>query len=791
MKNQFDTESISQPSPHKPPPPRGRAGAKSAHGTKDSSWPHGSEVGALDNRQAASFSHMPPIRRLSLAPAIFDRSLIRNLWRKIKGQTSSSKDRAEAVANSRPLELDWRRKARRRRVLLALLVLGQTAVAIDSLARTFPHPQLSALEIAILVTFGILFSWISFSFWATVAGFFTLIGRIKLKPVGAPEYPKEYLERLPTSRIAVLIPICNEEVARVFAGVEASYRSLAATEKLANFDFFFLSDTSDPDKQIEEECAWARICERVDGFGKIFYRHRRVNIKRKSGNIGDFLRRWGQAYDYMIVFDADSIMAGETMICMTNMMDLHPQVGILQTTPTIVNRESLFARVQQFASRIYGPVFAAGLRFWQGGESYYWGHNAILRVMPFAQHCGLARLPGQPPLGGEILSHDFVEAALMGRAGWEVWIVDDLPGSFEESPPTILDELKRDRRWCQGNLQHLRLIAADGFRFGHRAIMAMGIMAYASAFFWAIFLVLSTAEVVVESLVPPVYFPAQPSLFPIWPRWHPEIAVTLLGTTAVMLFLGKLLSSLLVIASGQASEYGGTLRLGMSVIVEIVISTFLAPLRMWFHSKYVLLTLLGREIKWGAQRRDGAETGWFEALSQHGVLTIVGLTWTAALFWLNPLLAGWLLPVTLPMSFSIPISVFTSRASLGTRLLRWRLLLIPEEMSPPDVVQKLRAAVRASKNAQAKEHGFTRILTDPFAYAVHLGFLRRKSPASAKLKESNKFLQEKVILDGPAELSKAEIAHLVLDADTLTALHHQRRLIGKTRAVAPAVMSPS
>jgi membrane glycosyltransferase len=155
------------------------------------------------------------------------------------------------------------------------------------------------------------------------------------------------------------------------------------------------------------------------------------------------------------------------MVCLANMMDLHPQVGILQTAPTIVNRDSLFARVQQFASRVYGPVFNAGLRFWQGGESYYWGHNAILRVMPFAEHCGLARLPGRSPLGGDILSHDFVEAALMGRAGWEVWILDDLPGSFEESPPTILDELKRDRRWCQGNLQHLRLICADGFRFGH------------------------------------------------------------------------------------------------------------------------------------------------------------------------------------------------------------------------------------------------------------------------------------------------------------------------------------
>jgi membrane glycosyltransferase len=652
-------------------------------------------AGTTNNEERARFA-MPRIRRQSMVPSAIDRWPVRHLGRSFAG--GKTRDRAARVGSAatvdQAIEKNWHDKVGRRRIVLAALVISQTILAIGSLARTFPGPQLSILEITILLTFSILFAWISFSFWAGIAGFFSLLRRMKVKSISTPDYPNRYSERTPTSRTAVLVPICNEDVDRVFAGVEATYRSLAATGKIDWFDFYVLSDTSDPQRQLEEEFGWARICERVEGFGKIFYRHRRVNIKRKSGNVADFVRRWGQNYEYMIVFDADSLMAGKTMVCLANMMDLHPQVGILQTTPTIVNRDSLFARAQQFASRVYGPIFNAALRFWQGGESYYWGHNAILRVTPFAKHCGLARLPGRSPMGGEILSHDFVEAALMGRAGWEVWIVDDLPGSFEESPPTILDELKRDRRWCQGNLQHLRLICADGFRFGHRAIMATGIMAYASAFFWAGFLILSTAEVAVESLVPPVYFSTKPSLFPAWPHWHPEIAITLLGTTAVMLFLGKFLSVFLVVLSGHASRYGGALRLGLSVVFEIVLSSLMAPIRMWFHGKYVFLTLLGREIKWGAQRRDGAETGWLEALRQHGFLTAVGLAWGMGLFWLNPLLAGWVLPVTVPMSLSIPLSVWSSRASAGIFLRRWGLLLTPEESAPPEVIQQLEQSWR-------------------------------------------------------------------------------------------------
>jgi membrane glycosyltransferase len=515
---------------------------------------------------------MPPIHRVSMAPSAIDRRPLRRLWRRLF--TSQKRGDREGTRREQGggAQAEWRKAATKRRVILAGLVAAQTAVAAWSLAQTFPTPHLSALESIIVAIFSVLFSWISFSFLSNIAGFWMLWRR---SPAHRHLEPSSGAAQPLRSRTALVMPICNEEVARCFAGVAAIYQSLGETGELDKFDFFILSDSSETARQLEEIRAWKQTCEALDGFGKIFYRHRKNNIKRKSGNIADFLRRWSKNYDYMVVLDADSLMSGEIIVRLARTMDCSPQVGIIQTAPTIVNRESLFARVQQFASRVYGPLFGASLHFWQLGESYYWGHNAIIRIAPFVKHCGLARLPGEPPLGGEILSHDFVEAALMGRTGLEVWLADDWVGSYEESPPNILDELKRDRRWCQGNLQHLRLLFGEGIRFGHRAIMAMGVMAYASALLWAVFLILSSAEVVIQWLTPPIYFSRQPSLFPNWPVWHPELAIALLTTTGILLVLPKFLSFALILKQRQAAGFGGPWRLAVSIFLEIVYSTLM------------------------------------------------------------------------------------------------------------------------------------------------------------------------------------------------------------------------
>lgn len=254
--------------------------------------------------------------------------------------------------------------------------------------------------------------------------------------------------------------------------------------------------------------------------------------------------------------------------------------------------DTLYARMQQFATRVYGPLFTAGLHFWQLGESHYWGHNAIIRMKPFIEHCALAPLPGKGAFAGAILSHDFVEAALMRRAGWGVWIAYDLPGSYEELPPNLLDELKRDRRWCHGNLMNFRLFLVKGMHPVHRAVFLTGVMSYLSAPLWFLFLVLSTALLATNTLMEPQYFIEPYQLYPLWPQWHPEKAVALFSTTIVLLFLPKLLSVILIWAKG-AVEYGGRVKVTLSMLMEMLFSMLLAPVRMIFHTRFVLAAFLG------------------------------------------------------------------------------------------------------------------------------------------------------------------------------------------------------
>src|SRR5690606_1977055 len=135
--------------------------------------------------------------------------------------------------------------------------------------------------------------------------------------------------------------------------------------------------------------------------------------------------------------DADSIMSGETLLTLVRTMQATPRAGIIQTVPMPVGQQTMFGRFVQFAARLYSPMLATGLSFWQVGEANYWGHNAIIRIAPFMKHCGLPVLTGEPPLGGEILSHDFVEAAFMRRGNWHVYLLPDLEGSYEGLPANI------------------------------------------------------------------------------------------------------------------------------------------------------------------------------------------------------------------------------------------------------------------------------------------------------------------------------------------------------------------
>ncbi|APR96500.1 glucosyltransferase [Pandoraea thiooxydans] len=657
----------------------------------------------------------------------------------------------------------WRHAGRVRRMMLLVLTLAQTALATHFMSTVLPYQGRDPLEIVALILFAILFCWVSAGFWTAIMGFFVLLFGRDRYVISRTAVGQEPLAE--GARTAVVMPICNENVPRVFAGLRATYESLAKTDDLAAFDFFVLSDSNDPDVCVAETDAWLSLCRAVDGFGRIFYRRRQRRVKRKSGNIDDFCRRWGGNYRYMIVLDADSIMSGECLGKLARMMEANPGAGIIQTAPLAAGRETFYARLQQFASRVYGPLFTAGLHYWQLGESHYWGHNAIIRLAPFMKHCALAPLPGSGVLTGEILSHDFVEAALMRRAGWGVWIAYDLQGSYEEMPPNLLDELKRDRRWCQGNLMNFRLFLAERIHGVHRAVFVTGVMAYLSSPLWFLFLLLSTVMLAKHTLVAPQYFVAPRQLFPLWPQWHPERAIALFSATATLLFLPKILSVILLWFK-DATRFGGVFILTLGLAIEMLLSALLAPIRMLFHTQFVVAAFTGWSIQWKSPPREDAETTWGEALRRHGWHSLLGIVWAAGVYWLNPAYLLWLLPIVGALALSVPLSVFSSRVSLGQRLRRMRLFLIPEESWPP---KELRWAQKYAEMAPAGPD-FVKAVVDPVANAVACASARLRP---ARCNDSTRRAQwvREALANGPEVLPDKQKSQLLSDPLALSALH--------------------
>ncbi len=716
------------------------------------------------------------VRRRHMRPEPVERRVWRRLWKRLRGVRDEQVLRGRELRKRRSA-LPWIHAARVRRVVLAALVLLPTIVASGFMQTVLPYQGRTWLEFFIVLFFGALFGWISIGFWTAVFGFFTLLFGDRYAITQLP--PVDPRNFRPRGRTAIVMPICEEPVERVFAGLRAIYDSLQRTGALEHFDFFVLSDSADPGTWVREEEAWLRWCRDVGGFGRIFYRRRRVRLKRKSGNVADFCRRWGAHYEYMVMLDADSIMSGETIVRLVQLMDAHPNAGMIQTAPRAVNRRSLLARVQQFSSRLYGPMFAAGLHFWQLGDGQYWGHNTIIRVEPFTRHCGLPRLPGKPPLGGEIMSHDFVEAALLGRAGWQIWLAYDLDGSYEEVPSTLLEEMNRDRRWCQGNLQHLRLLFTEGLFGAHRVLFLNGVLSYVSALLWFAFLALSTVEAVSHVLWEPEYFPHGPALFPEWPIWRPEWAIALMAVTAAILFLPKLLSVFLVVVVWkQARAFGGLARLLLSVLLEIVLSSLFAPIRMVFHSRFVVQNLLGRTVQWKSQGREDAETTWRDALRHHAWDGLWASAWGLGLYWLNPGYFWWLTPIIAALILSVPFSVWVSRVAWGDRTRRLGLFLIPEEVSPPPELLSLQEYWRRLQGEMAAlpqlEHdGFVRGVVDPWANAWHRALLGRPRQVSLSVRARRQQWLDQLLRDGPGALSPRERRYVFYDPDLVDALHER------------------
>lgn len=582
-----------------------------------------------------------------------------------------------------------RRAARWRRTLFLALTLLTAAAATGMMGDILAANGLTGLKRAGLVLFYILFVWITGAFWTAFAGFV-----VRLRggdPVGLR--PQELAGRPLAGRTAIVMPIYNEDTARVMAGLDVIWSSLQRLPEEGAFDLFVLSDTRKLEIAAAEEAAWRELVARHRARGRIFYRRRAENAGRKAGNIADFVRAWGGAYDYAIVLDADSIMSGEALVTLARLMDAHPQAGIIQALPLPAGRETFFARLIQFAARLSSPMLASGLAWWQLGEGNYWGHNAILRLKPFADFCDLPRLPGAPPLGGEILSHDFVEAAFMRRAGYQVWLVPDDSGSWEEVPSNIIDYAARDRRWAQGNLQHLGLLPMRGLHWLSRLHLVTGVLSYASSPLWLLVLLLSSTVVILDAIHGYQYFkPGSYALFPTWPQYRDGEIVALLSVTVAVLFLPKFFGALLALKDARLRRgFGGGPKLFLSLGIEQLFSILLAPAMMLFHTTFVVTTLMGKPVVWHAQERGDRGIGVLEALMRHKWHLAIGIVWGAVILTFAPRYIWWLLPVLAGMVLAVPLTVITSRTGAGLWLRKHRLLLTPEETEPPVELAELQA----------------------------------------------------------------------------------------------------
>ena len=670
------------------------------------------------------------------------------------------------------------RRLNRRRFLFFSTIFAFTSVATWFMADLLWRGGLNGVEIALLVLFLILFAHVAAGFCTALVGFYVINRGGDSSRITNTLPPGE---DAPLASTAIVMPVFNEDVSRVFEGLRVVFRSVQETRKLEHFDFFVLSDSNQPNQWIQEEVAWLELCKQVGGFGKIFYRKRRHSINKKAGNVADFLRRWGRRYRYMIVLDADSIMTGRALVQLVQLMERNPAAGIIQTAPRIVNGETLFARVQSFASRLYSPLFLAGLNYWQQHEGNYWGHNAIIRVQPFIEHCALPDLPGSEPFGGRILSHDFVEAALMRKAGWGVWLAGDIDGTYEEGPPTLIDSAKRDRRWCQGNMQHAWLLTARGFRSANRFHLLMGDMGYVSSPLWLLFMMLCTIHVFAQVTSPRAFRGEQADDAGLIFGYDVEIptALSLFVLTMLLLFLPKLVSVIFTLSRrDEAERFGGGRRLVMSAAAETFISALLAPINMVFNSKFVLFTLLGQGVSWVTQRRttEADGTDWREAIITHGGQTAFGAVWGVCAYIISPTFFLWLSPVVIPLLLSIPISILLSKSSFGRATRRLGVFLTPEETFPPYELKRLQQNLAECYRhlppiePLRADYGLTQAVLDPYVNALHVALLRQRK----QTQESREWfaqLRERLLRDGPAKFTVKEKMALLLDADSMMSLH--------------------
>lgn len=579
-----------------------------------------------------------------------------------------------------PAGLDSLAALRRRRLLvLALNLLAYAGMAWLA-AEVLGAGGWSPVDLGIFLCFLVGLPWSVLGFWNAVIGFGLLHlvrdGPARVAPFAAAGDREEPL-RL---RCAVLMFLRNEDPARAFRRLRVIEASLEATGEGRAFDFFVLSDTSDPAIAALEEAEVGRWRAESHAPERIVYRRRDRNTGFKAGNLRDFCARWGQAYELMLPLDADSLMSGKTILRLARMMQAHPRLGILQSLVVGMPSSSLFARIFQFGMRAGMRTYTMGQAWWVGDCGPFWGHNAMVRIRPFVEHCDLPMLPGKPPLGGHVMSHDQVEAALMRRAGYEVRVLPVEEGSWEENPPTLLEFSRRDVRWCQGNLQYLKLLGMPGLLPMSRFQLVWAVLMFIGVPAWTLLIAL-------VALKP---FDSDPvGSFPLG-----------LGIALYLLFLLMYLAPKLagfldvLLTAGAARRYGGRAWFALGALVELVFSFLLGAATTFRITLFMIGLLFGRSAAWSGQARDAHALSWATALTGLWPQLLFGLVVCGLLLWQAPAVLLWGLPLLLGFLVAIPFAVLTADPGIGARAARLGLCAIPEDLDPPPEVRAVAEPMR-------------------------------------------------------------------------------------------------
>ncbi len=648
------------------------------------------------------------------------------------------------------------------RLIANLGALAITGYGVWEMIAIAGFSNMTVLQGVLIFFFAITLGWISFAATSAIAGFF-------LPSPRAPEAP------LGDSRTALLMPVYNEDPIITTTALQAMAEALAQAAAANSFEIVIISDSTNADAWIAETLAIDRLRRALNGVMPVRYRRRWHNTGRKVGNVEDFVKRWGANYDYMIVLDADSLMSPETLIALVRRIQADPNLGLLQTVPALIGQTSLFARLQQFASRVFGTVIARGVAAWSGDDGNYWGHNAIIRVSAFAQACGLPQLPGRKPFGGHVLSHDFIEAAFLRRAGWKVRMAADLDGSWEEGPPSLVDVAIRDRRWAQGNLQHSKLIRARGLSFTSRKHLAIGIMGYLSSPLWLLLILVGFALSLQATLIRPEYFSRTFQLFPNWPVFDSQRMVSLFIFSLIVLLTPKALGLVRSLFTARTRRgCGGIFGVTLSVIVELLISALYAPIMMLIQTQHVFDILTGADSDWVTQRRQAEVLSWRDAWHFHWKHSFVGIVIAVVAYLLSPTLLAWLSPAVAGLMLAIPLSRASGSVRIGQALSKLAIFRIPEESGPHAVIQRRNALI--AEAVTPPSDGLQHLARDAAARVAHLaGNLPRPTdqrghPNPQRLTADEKVAQAQTLHEALSWLSGPERIEVAADARLLERL---------------------